>query len=378
MKKTLTEGQIINIIKESISDILNETYNGPLYTTLTLAELVTAVKNDKMVADDTGVDSSIVLSRNKVIKYSFDSAIVDDTAIICVLKFSAEKLANLRNNRITPMSPKNMDGEWDNKAKQSGLNLALEKLSVKEIAPLSQYVDSIMIDLSKTEGDVEPIKATYYDLDSATKNEIKIFAKENGIKTKDAVLQYIISMLKNNPKFGSKIAVTGGNMLTKNIFGHNDFVDDEPEVQPAINENKLKQLIKESVKKAFNESIYGDDNFTSTTTMDNLNNNDDEDDYDEDRERELEVAYRLERYDELPDIETVGVELGERDDEGTYVNHSNNPHHPYISIYVYHPGRDAFYDLTANVMINGREERIEWKDMSEKMKCDIEEILGLR
>jgi hypothetical protein len=366
MKRTLTKEQIINIIKESISDILNESYNGPLYTTLTLAELVAAVKNDRYKSDE------IILSRDKISRFSFDSAVVDDTAIICVLKFSGEKLANLRNNRINPIAIDNGFG------KQSGLNLSMEKLSVKEIAPLSQYVDSIMIDLSKTEGDIEPIKATYYDLDDATKNEVKRFAKENRLKMKDAILKYIISMLKNNPKFGSKIAVTGGNMLTKNIFGHNDFVDDKPEVQPAINENKLKQLIKESVKKAFNESIYGDDNFTSTTTMDNLNNNDDEDDYDEDRERELDVAYKLERYDELMETETVGVEFGEWDDEGTYVNHSNNPHHPYLSIYVYHPGRDAFGNVTADVMINGREERIEWKDMSEKMKCDIEEILGLR
>ena len=138
--------------------------------------------------------------------------------------------------------------------------------------------------------------------------------------------------------------------------------------------NIIKEAFEDALKKnIINESIYGNDNFTSTTTMDNFNNNDDED-----RERELEVAYKLDEHDELPDMETVGVEFGEMNDDGTDVNHSNNPYYPYLSIYVYHPGRDAFYNLTADVMINGRRESIEWKDMSEKMKCDIEKILGLR
>lgn len=149
-------------------------------------------------------------------------------------------------------------------------------------------------------------------------------------------------------------------------------------MKTVISETQLLNIIKESIKEAFennilNESIYGNDYFTSTTTMDNLNNNDEED-----RERELEVAYELDKYDELQAMETVGVEFGEMNDDGTDIDYSNNSYHPYLSISVYHPGFNAFGNVTADVMINGRKESIEWKDMSEKMKCDIEEILGLR
>lgn len=138
-------------------------------------------------------------------------------------------------------------------------------------------------------------------------------------------------------------------------------------MKKVISETQLLNIIKESIKEVLNESIYGNDYFTSTTTMDDVNDDDDNE------ERETRIIERLREVDELTEADYVGVILA---DEDNYVP-SNNQFHPYISIFAYSPNIDYSKDVTARVLVNGKVKDFTWKQMTEKMKRDIENILNV-
>lgn len=133
-------------------------------------------------------------------------------------------------------------------------------------------------------------------------------------------------------------------------------------------------------KAEVNESVYGDDGFESTSTMDIVNKNmadtsaddADEEEYDEDRERELEVAYKLLDLDNVLSNSAYGVDLIDEDENGE----SYYPYAPFIGIYVNGEHPSALKDVWALV---GEDEdnsdHITWSKMTEKMKEEVEYLV---
>lgn len=133
-------------------------------------------------------------------------------------------------------------------------------------------------------------------------------------------------------------------------------------------------------KAEVNESVYGDDGFESTSTMDVVNKNmadtstddTDEEEYDEDRERELEIGNILLDVDDILSNSAFGVDLVEEDEDGN----EYFPYAPYIGIYVNGEHENALKDVW---ILYGEDndncKQISWSEMSEDMKDDVEEIV---
>lgn len=143
-----------------------------------------------------------------------------------------------------------------------------------------------------------------------------------------------------------------------------------------LTESDLKHIVKESVFKILNESIYDDgDGFYSNTSVDDYSNNieNDDEEYDEDRERELSVAHMLCEIDELYSNESFGIELVDEDENGK----EYYPYKPYAIIYCVGAHVEHIKDVRARI-INGKVFKdITWKNMSEDMKEDIEDIVSM-
>lgn len=143
-----------------------------------------------------------------------------------------------------------------------------------------------------------------------------------------------------------------------------------------LTENDLKDIVKESVIKILNESIYDDnDGFYSNTSVDDYSNNieNDDEEYDEDKEREEDIVHMLYEIDEFYSDYSFGINLVDKDENGK----EYYPYKPYIGIYGVGP-HPEYMDFLCVRIINGKKYKdIKWENMSEDMKDDIEKLVTM-
>ena len=143
-----------------------------------------------------------------------------------------------------------------------------------------------------------------------------------------------------------------------------------------LTEKDLKHIVKESVIKILNESIYDDnDGFYSNTSVDDYFNNieNDDEEYDEDKEREEDIAHMLYEIDEFYSDYSFGIDLVDKDENGK----EYYPYKPYIGVYGVGPNPENMEFLGVRI-INGKNYKdITWENMSEDMKEEVEKLVSM-
>lgn len=144
-----------------------------------------------------------------------------------------------------------------------------------------------------------------------------------------------------------------------------------------LSENDLRNIVKQSIMEYFS---YNMDGFTSNSTMDVNNAN--VDDYDEDKEREMEIGRRIvDLEDFYPDTachsnSAYGIEL--IDDGGDRYGEVYFPYKPYLGLFVQGQHESNLGEVFIEYGENFENSKtINWKDMTDRMKDEVEELVNM-
>lgn len=148
----LTEADLHNIVKKSISHIINEAYNSDLYHFTNLDSLYGILESNclslSVNADDDYDDSNEVICLSRTGNPYIDYCPNTDYDLIFRLTLDTNKmLSSIRNIKITPWSMNNprtsLTRDWEGNQKYRSVSDYEERLYNNNIEPLNEYCKSI-------------------------------------------------------------------------------------------------------------------------------------------------------------------------------------------------------------------------------------------